>query len=318
MTRRDDGGGLPPAVAGERRETRGRAGRLAYYVAGSGAPLLLVHSINAAGSAYEVKPIFEHAARGRRAYAVDLPGFGFSDRSDRRYDVRLYTDAVHDMLDAIAAERGEEEPVDALAISLGSEFVARAAVERPDRCRRLALVTPTGFGKAYHLLRKPAGSTREIPGLHAFFRFPLWSQAFFDLLTSRRSIRYFLERTYGSKAIDEALLDYDHRTTHQPGARYAPYAFVSGRLFSADIRQVYERLTLPVWVPHGTRGDFRDFSDAGWAAARPNWTFQPMDTGALPHFERPAEFLAAFDRFFAPATPEPAYASASGARSPSP
>src|SRR3954451_1723865 len=39
---------LPPAVSGERRETQGRAGWLSYYVAGTGSPLPLVHSINAA------------------------------------------------------------------------------------------------------------------------------------------------------------------------------------------------------------------------------------------------------------------------------
>jgi pimeloyl-ACP methyl ester carboxylesterase len=74
---------LPAALNGERRESFGRAGRVSFYVAGQGAPLLLVHSINAAGSAYEVKPIFDALVGGRRVYAADLPGFGFSDRSKR-------------------------------------------------------------------------------------------------------------------------------------------------------------------------------------------------------------------------------------------
>src|SRR3954453_19995098 len=99
---------LPPAVSGERREAKGRAGRLSYYVAGEGAPLLLVHSINAAASAYEVRPIYEAMNTTRRAYAVDLPGFGFSDRSDRE----LYVAAIRDMLDVIAADAGPG-PVDA-------------------------------------------------------------------------------------------------------------------------------------------------------------------------------------------------------------
>jgi pimeloyl-ACP methyl ester carboxylesterase len=294
---------LPPAVSGERREINVRAGRLGFYAAGAGRPVLLVHSINAAGSAYEVRPIFEHLKARHRVFAVDLPGFGTSDRSDRRYDVRLYVDAIHDTLDAIASEMGPE-PVDALAISLSSEFLARAAVERPERFRSLALVTPTGFSRAYEALRGPEGTTREIPGLYGFFNFPVWSQAFYDLLVSRASVRYFLQRTYGSKDIDEDLLDYDYRTAHQPGAKNAPYAFVSGRLFSRDIRGVYERLAMPVWVPHATRGDFKDFSAAGWAASRPNWTLQPFPTGALPHFERPAEFLAAYERFLAAAEKE--------------
>ena len=55
-----------------------------------------------------------------------MPGYGFSDRSPRTYDVGLFVDAVHDMLDLIAADAGPE-PVDALAISLSSEFLARVA-----------------------------------------------------------------------------------------------------------------------------------------------------------------------------------------------
>lgn len=46
---------LPPAIDAERREFRSAtAGRVSYYVAneGAGRPLVLVHSVNAAASAY--------------------------------------------------------------------------------------------------------------------------------------------------------------------------------------------------------------------------------------------------------------------------
>ena len=290
---------LPRALDACRHDLFGEAGRVSFYVAGAGAPLLLVHSINAAGSSYEVKPIFERLIDSRRVYAVDLPGFGFSDRSKRNYTPRLYTDAIHDMLDVIAKDGNGDQPVDALAISLGSEFVARAALERPGRFRTLTLVTPTGFSKAYGHLSGSPEETREVPGLHRFFTFPLWSQGIFSLLVSKPSIRYFLRRTFGSNNFDERLVDYDYLTTHQPGAKNAPFAFVSGRLFSKDIRAIYERLQLPVWMPHGTRGDFGDVSEAGWVLTRPNWTVTPYDTGALPHFEMPDEFVRNYASFLA-------------------
>ena len=126
---------------------------------------------------------------------------------------------------------------------------------------------------------------------------PLWRKGLYNLLASPRSIRYFLKRTWGSEHYDEGLAAYDDLTTHQPGAEHAPYAFLSGRLFSKDIRNVYERLDMPVWLPHGTRGDFKDFSGAEWARARGNWTVQPFESGALPHFEVPDAFFAAADRF---------------------
>ena len=286
---------LPPALGGDLRETSRRAGRLAYYVAGDGPPLLLVHSINAAASAYEVKPVFERMAAHRRVYAVDLPGYGHSDRSDRYYDIRLFTDAVHDMLDVIAEDTGPG-PIDALALSLSSEFLARAAVERPERVRTLAFVTPTGFSKgstkAHGGIRTK--TSREVPGVYRFVGFPLWGPKLYDLLVSRRSIRYFLERTWGSKDIDDGMVDYDYLTAHQPGARFAPFAFLSGRLFSRDVRDLYARLSVPVWMPHGTRGDFKDFSGVDWLKDKPNWRPQPFDAGALVHFERPDEFLSAY------------------------
>jgi pimeloyl-ACP methyl ester carboxylesterase len=298
---------LPPALTGKRRETHGRAGRLSHYVAGSGAPVLLIHSINAAGSAYEVRPIFERISTQRQAYALDLPGFGFSDRSRRRYDVQLYVDAILDLLDVIADEHGDE-PVDALALSLSSEFLARAALERPARFRTLTLVAPTGFKRRDSRRVGPPGSTREVRGFEAIVANPPWDRALFDLLSSSPSIRFFLERTFGSSHIDQGLKHYDYLTSHQPGAQHAAYAFLSGRLFSRDIRRVYERLTLPIWVPHGARGGFGDLRGARWAERLSNWHFREFDSGALPFFERPREFMRELYAFLANAVPYPKYA----------
>ena len=123
---------LPPALGGERFEFESPAGRLSCYAAGQGAPLLLVHSVNAAASAAEVRPLYEHWQAARTVFAVDLPGYGLSDRSDRAYTPRLMTDALHATLEQIQQRCGKA-PVDALAVSLGCEFLARAAVEAPAR-----------------------------------------------------------------------------------------------------------------------------------------------------------------------------------------
>jgi pimeloyl-ACP methyl ester carboxylesterase len=286
---------LPPALPGERREFAGRAGRLSYYVAGAGEPLLLVHSVNAAASAYEMRPLFERSSRSRRVYALDLPGFGFSDRSPRDYTPRLFADAILDMLDEIERDAGPA-PLDALAISLGCEFLARAAVERPERFQTLALVTPTGLrhGDRFY---GPPGSTRAVRGLREFFAFPLWSRPFFDRLNSRISQRYFLKQTFGSyEAVDAGLLDYDYLTAHQPEAQHAPYAFISGTLFSADINRIYESLDMPVWLAYGIRGEFSDI-DPSRARNLPGWQGEAFPAGGLPYFEMPEQFGAAYDAF---------------------
>jgi pimeloyl-ACP methyl ester carboxylesterase len=286
---------LPPPVSGERFDTQGVAGRVTAYVAGSGPPLLLVHSVNAAASAAEVRPLHEHYRASRTVYSIDLPGFGASDRSDRVYSPRLMTDALFQLLAAIGA-RGHAGPVDALAVSTGCEFLARAASERPRAFRRLALVSPTGL-RGNQQLRGPAGATRGLPWLHRALRGPGWGGALYRGLTRPAVIRYFLERTWGSKAIDEALWAYDVLTARLPGAEHAPLYFLSAGLFSADILAVYESLTQPVWVAHGTRGDFTDYRGRQWLESRGHWQFSVYAAGALPFFELPERFTADFDGF---------------------
>ena len=288
---------LPAPLDAERFEIAGRAGRLVAFVAGEGPPLLLVHSVNAAASAAELRPLHEHHRRSRTVFSIDLPGYGLSERSDREYTPRLMTDAVLDLLDLVRARCGAA-PVDALALSLGCEFLARAAVEQPDAFRSLAFVSPTGLagGKTR---RGPPGSTLKMAWLLTLLRGPGWGGALFRGLTRPGVIRYFLERTWGAKTIDEELWRYDVLTTRQPGAEYAPLHFLSGALFSADIQDVYERIAVPVWMSHGVRGDFTDYrAYPTLSPARP-WRVAVYETGAFPHFERADTFCADHDAFLA-------------------
>ena len=59
---------------------------------------------------------------------------------------------------------------------------------------------------------------------------------------------------------------------------------------------------MPVWMSHGVRGDFTDYRGKGIVEGRPNWRFDVFPTGALPYFEVPEDFAAAFDRFLASPT----------------
>ena len=270
-----------------------RAGSLQLYAAGpsGSSPMLLVHSINAAASAYEVRPLYDRFSASRPTYALDLPGFGRSERSPRRYVPRLMTDAIHAAVAHVRGRHGGAK-VDALAVSLSCEMLARAAVETPEAFRTLALVSPTGLaGKA---LDGPPGSTLGRDGVQAILGGWL-GRASFSLLTRPSVIRYFLARTFGRKHIDEGLWAYAVETAHQPGAEHAPLWFLSGHLFSRDATRVYEALEPPVWACHGVRGDFVRYDDVDRLARQRGWTRTVLETGALPYFELPEAFVSAYE-----------------------
>ena len=93
---------------------------------------MLIHSINAAASAYELRPLFMEYRGRRPLYAPDLPGFGFSERGDREYSPALYVAAITDLLRSQVREMG---PVDLVALSLGGGSSRRAwRSTRPTLC----------------------------------------------------------------------------------------------------------------------------------------------------------------------------------------
>lgn len=300
---------LPAALGGERFEFDSAAGRISCYADGPPGsalpPLLLVHSVNAAASAAEVRPLYEHARATRPVYALDLPGYGFSERGDRAYTPRLMTDALHATVAQMQARHGVQ-PVDAVGVSLGCEFVARAAVERPAQHRRLALVSPTGF-RGTKQRRGPPGSVVGPDWVHAVLRGPGkgpgrgagWGGPLFRGLTRPDVIRYFLRRTWGSKDVDQALWRYDILSTRQPGAEFAPLCFLAAAMFSKDINVLYDQLEQPVWVSHGTRGDFTDYRGLAAMQGHANWRTEVYEGGALLYFEHPQRFGAALDAFLA-------------------
>ncbi len=283
---------LPAAVDAPRNYLlTPQAGRIAYYHAQreTGRPLLLVHSINAAASTFEVKPLFEHYAGTRPVYSIELPGFGHSERSDRAYSPALYASALQALLQQVIAE-----PADLVALSLSAEFAARSAIAAPDRIASLALISPTGF------------SARPLPPpavgrfVHRLLRTGLWSQGLYDLVSSRRSIRYYLGRSFVG-APPRPLLDYAYATARQPGARYAPLMFLSTQLFTRDaFAKLYARLDQLAVLVVADRDPYVTFERLPeLEATNPNWQHRRLAPHlGLPHWERPLETFAALGRFW--------------------
>lgn len=283
---------LPPAVDAPCLDlSTESAGRVSYYAderVAQGRPLLLLHSINAAPSAREMRPLFDHYRDLRPVYAPDLPGYGRSERSDRPYSPALYADFINEFLHKVIGQSA-----DVVAFSLSSEFTARAIVEAPGRVRTLALLSPTGFSAR----RPPSGPATD--RILKTLRLPLLGDGLYRLLTSRMSIRYFLGQSFDGE-VPRSLVDYAYATSHQPGARHAPVRFLSMKLFTPDAFEAYyDRLELPVMVIYD-RDPNISFERLADVADKANWQQAVVKpTLGLPHWERPTETIEVLDRFWA-------------------
>lgn len=276
-----------------------RTGRLSYYVdrlsVTNPRPLVLVHSVNAAASAYEMAPLFNHYRGKRPVYVLDLPGFGFSERARRVYSPQLYQDAITEFMVEVV-----KEPADVIALSLGGEFAARAALAHPRLFHSLVILSPTGLswpggGSSSQKVRKVGLSN----AIHPFLSMRLWARPLFDLIATRSSIEYFLNKSFVG-SIPPGMVEYAYISAHQPGAEYAPLYFLSGKLFTSQVRtRVYEQLRIPVLALYD-RDPYSHFEtlpdlllkNHHWQAVR------LVPSLGLPHWERTADTLEVIEAYW--------------------
>ena len=260
-----------------------------YDIEAEGRPLLFVHSINAAPSAIELKPLFQHFRSYRSVYAPDLPGFGRSTRHVGMMTASEFAKNISSIIDQMSPS----EPPDVIALSLGCEFVARAVVECGASVRSLTFISPTGFSR-----RQPPPLQAQ-KRLRRLFDFAGFGRGAFKLLRLERSVRYFYGMNF-SGSVPSELVAYALKTTRQPAAHEMPLQFLSMSLFTPNaVGLLYEKLDIPVLVlfdedPNVTFELFEQFEDS------PTWQFKRISPSfGMPQWEHPEKTVAALESFFA-------------------
>ncbi|MET8875294.1 alpha/beta fold hydrolase [Nocardia sp. NPDC004604] len=103
-------------------------------------PVLLLHGIGR--SLEDWAPQFHRLARTHRVIALDVPGFGFSDRPRERITLPVLARGVAETLAAL----GEERRVHVIGNSLGGAVAMQLLALEPARVASLVLVNSAGFG----------------------------------------------------------------------------------------------------------------------------------------------------------------------------
>jgi pimeloyl-ACP methyl ester carboxylesterase len=264
------GGHLPNRLGGKVCYHRWRGGDLAYSVAGEGEPLLLVHGVYAGASSLEFRKNFEALSKSFRVYALDLLGCGMSERPSRRYDPE---DVAMQVEDFVREEIGGSAHL--VASSLAAALVMPAVVRSPRLFQKLVLICPTGYGT----LDRHSGRLGDV--IYGLFLAPVFGNTLYHAIVSRWGIRYYLGRMayHDADLVTEELVEDYHSISHQPGARYFPAAFVSGKL-NLGVADLWPRVpqrilicwglearTVPVresqrFVQNNPRSEPRIFKDA--------------------------------------------------------
>lgn len=263
--------------------------RIAYSVRGDGPPVVLVHGIHAAASSFEWRRNVEFLSRRFRVTCLDLLGFGLSDRPSIAYSAETYIGLLMDFVRDVLPSRPA-----IVASSLSASYAVSLAFRDPGSLAGLVLVNPVGLER----LNRPAGPVEMV--LHGALESPVIGQTLYNVLVSEASIQYFLrEQVFASAAaVDAALESQMYATSHQPGARHAPAAFI-GSALNCAIDEQFPRLGVPVLVVLGSEARFgAALSADDVSRLNPNAQVRTIAGAALlPHDERSDEFNDAVAEF---------------------
>jgi pimeloyl-ACP methyl ester carboxylesterase len=282
----DDSSGMEvdwPAVT-RRLEVDGR-GVGVIDTGGDGPPLLFIHGLGGIWQNWLLNiPAFMGT---HRCVAVDLPGFGLSDKPDE-CSIPGFARTV----DAVCGQLGLEEPA-VVGNSMGGFVGAELAVRYPARVSKLVLVAAAGLSTEY-LAREPL-----LAGARAFM-----------VLTARAGLRGngVVKRPRLRRAALQAVVRYPEKlsvplATELVGGANAP-GFIESfeALMTYSFRDKLERIEVPTLIVWGRNDILVPVADAE--------TYEHLigenahsvifeDTGHLPMLERPTRFNELLGSFLA-------------------
>ena len=185
--------------------------RIHYMEAGMGEPLLLIHTVGQ--SLYTWRGVFNLLSARYRVIAIDLPGFGYSDRPENfSFSVEDYAEVIARFMDAKGIESAH-----IAAFSLGGAYAVSFALRHPERMGRLALLSPGGI-------------TPEMPLTIRMIDSPLFG-FIASMLYNMNAVAY----AFLFKIIGNGLLGLCHlHAVKKAGVHHAPM-FAFGVCFLADV-----------------------------------------------------------------------------------
>ncbi|KAK9812307.1 hypothetical protein WJX73_000809 [Symbiochloris irregularis] len=263
--------------------------KIAYTVVGEGKPVVLVHGFGA--SIGHWRKNIPKLAQTHKVYAVDLLGFGRSDKPPMAYSTDVWKQQLLDF-----ARNKVGEPAVYIGNSLGSLICLMAASELEEDVQGLLFLNCAG-GMNNKCTPEDWRVKMAMP-FFALVDFLLSRQriarALFNWFRSPKTLRKVLSRVYvNPEAVDDALIDLINTPSGAEGALEAFVSMITGDPGPRP-EQYLSELTCPLLLLWGTKDPFTPLDGPvgryfkRLPESHSNISFEEIpDTGHCPHDDRP-------------------------------
>ena len=257
-----------------------------YVACGQGTPIVLIHGFGASIGHWR-KNIPVLAAAGYRVYALDLLGFGDSDKPDISYTLEFWVKLLHDFWTAHV-----QAPAIFVGNSIGALMALMTLTTYPDTAVGGVLLNCAG--SLNHRPEDLPGPLRIVMGTFSkLVSSRLTGPFLFNRVRTKGRIRGSLKQVYGNrKAITPELINLLHSPACQPGAQKV-FASILTAPPGPRPSELLPKVTQPLlvlwgeedpWTPISAADIYQELADDPHREV----TFQAIaNTGHCPHDERP-------------------------------
>jgi pimeloyl-ACP methyl ester carboxylesterase len=259
--------------------------KIQYTVKGEGKPLLLIHGFGASiGHWRKNIPILAEA--GYRVFAIDLLGFGGSDKAPLDYTLELWAQQLKDFWQEFI-----QEPTILVGNSIGGLICLQTITAYPEIAAGAVLINCAGG-----LNHRPE-ELNPILGLvmGTFTKLvssPITGKFIFDNIRQKRRIRNTLYQVYRDRqAVTEELVELLYQPSCDPGAQQV-FASVLTAPPGKSPNELLENLQHPLLILWGEDDPWTPIKGAkiyqDLAVSDANVEFYPIpQAGHCPHDEKP-------------------------------
>lgn len=203
-------------------------------------PVIFVHGFG--GSIGHWRQNMSVLAKKHSVYAIDLLGFGASDKPDIPYSIELWAEQLYDFWQSCVGK-----PVILVGNSIGSLICSVAARSHPEMVRGVAMISLPDPASQHELM--PAIVRPIVRLIQAIFASSWVLQPLFYLLRHPKILRRWARLAYaGQEAVTDELLEILAKPTHERDSARAFCAILRAMThpnFSPNLRSILSNIRAP-------------------------------------------------------------------------